>query len=517
MRVNRANVAIRPSRLKPAHALLLGCVVVACSTGDAEAPEDVEALAEQSAAALVTTGPTTVNTPIGLALEYKNGVGLPLKVRKGQRFYLEQIDLSTSVFSTVDEGLDGLEREGDMRHAKWKGLRLEETDFAQLPDAEGRLTRSRFYRNAKWMTQRSKITIEQVDNRGRSLSAPIEVDAGKDGKRGKKDHFWVRRMRAIQWTRGCASRQDCSGAYEHEEEAVVELRNSMDQESTFKLDPRAVKLRMHWSENPAQVYETAIEQVQTPPFDYGFTIDVEAVTPPGPNGYYLAGQDVTFRMTLRDGTGNRLHPQGSMPSYNEVISGADQSGLQYYRAFFDPTWVFWRRKHRERTLIAHLMGPEQNIQPIRNIVPLEELLSQDVQNVAKIERDGLYDQWKVFPTTHGVFGGAFDPTHASWDEPGSDLFTFNLPANAPAGTYRLTAKGRRTYYGEDIAYTRRIDIQVGSNTPTMATLTTGGCQTCHTGGGSFSEVLHRNADRATCVGCHAPLGVEHDAPISSRV
>ncbi|WP_146653237.1 cytochrome C [Labilithrix luteola] len=505
--------------MKLTHVAVLASVAVACSTVSAPSTntvEEEEELAQQQSA-LVTQGPTTTATPIGLALEYKNGVGLPLKVRAGQTFYLEQIDLSTSVFSKVDEGLAGLKREGDFKNADWNKLQLEESDFQQLTDSEGRLTRSRFYRNAKWMTQPSTFIIEQVDDRGIPLSAPIVADAGKDGKRKTGDHFWVRRFRGIQWTRGCASRTDCSGAYEHEQEANIELRNSMDQKSTFTLHPRATKLRMRWTQNATQVYETPIEQIANPPFDYGFSIDVETLTPPGPGGYYDAGQSVSFRFTLKDGSGNRLHPQGSIPSYNDVIFGPNEAGIQYYRAFFDNTWVFWRRKHRERTLIAHLMGPEQNIQPMRSVIPLDELLGQDVQNVGVLERDGVFDQWKVFPTTDGVFGGAFDPNHAGWDVPGSDVYTFKLPANAPAGTYRMTMKGRRTYYGEDIAYTRRVDIQVGSTTKTTATLTTGGCQNCHTGGGAFAEVLHRNPDRATCVGCHAPLAVEHDAPIHSRV
>jgi predicted CXXCH cytochrome family protein len=244
---------------------------------------------------------------------------------------------------------------------------------------------------------------------------------------------------------------------------------------------------------------------------------IETLTPPGPDGYYAPGTDVSFRLTLRDGSGNRLHPEGSLPSYNEVVFGPNETGIQYYRAFFDPSWVFWRRKHRERTLIAHLMGPQQSVQPIRNIIPLEEIITQDIQNVAFIERDGVFAQWKVFPTTDGVFGGAFDPTHAGWAVPGSDVFTFHLPENATPGTYRMTIKGRRTYYGEDIAFTRRVDIQVGTPTPTVFVPTTGGCNACHEGGGSLSEVLHRNPDRSTCVGCHAPLGVEYDAPIHSRI
>jgi hypothetical protein len=259
-----------------------------------------------------------------------------------------------------------------------------------------------------------------------------------------------------------------------------------------------------------------ITQVASPPYDYGFSIDLEPVTPPEPGGYYVAGQDVTFRMTLRDGSGNRLHPLGSLPSYNDVIFGANEAGIQYYRGFFDPAWVYWRRKHRERTLLVNIIGPSQNVQPIRTVIPLLPLITQDVQTAGEISRDGVFAQEKVFPTTDGVFGGAVDPTHAAWAEPGSDTWTFNLPDDALPGTYTVTAKGRRTYYGEDIAFTRTISIQVGSLTPTSATLTTGNCNACHTGGGSLSVVPHANPNRATCAPCHTPLAVEYDAPIMVR-
>jgi predicted CXXCH cytochrome family protein len=71
--------------------------------------------------------------------------------------------------------------------------------------------------------------------------------------------------------------------------------------------------------------------------------------------------------------------------------------------------------------------------------------------------------------------------------------------------------------GQDIAFTKTLDIQVGSVEPTQATLTTGKCNSCHTKGASLGHVLHANPNRATCVGCHAPLGLEYDAPVHARV
>ncbi len=497
---------------------LAGMPAVSCSStsasGTQEAPPVEAPDVAEEASSLSAADPPP---PIGLALDIKNGTSAPLRLHAGRTFYLELVDISTTITSSIDEGVSGLKRSGDFATAFWGGLQYEEEETAQLPDALGRFTRSRFYRGAAWMKAPSVIAIQQLDVQGKPVDFPLIVPIGKDDKSKASDHFFVRRLRAIQRTLGCVAPKSCVGATEFEEEAVVELRNALDQDSTFTLDTRTKALRVRWSANPLHPYVIPVEQVTAPIYDYGFRIDVDTLTPPGPQGYFLPGQELTFRLTLRDGAGNRLHPQGSLPSYNDVLFGTNEAGFQYFQGFFDPTWVFWRRKHRERTFIAHFMGPAQNAQPIHSIVPLDQILTEDVQSVGTLERDGIFDVWKVFPATDDVFGGAFDPTHAGWAVPGSDTFSVQLPSNAPPGSYRMTTKARRVYHGEDIAYTRTTEVQVGTAQQTAPTLQTGNCQTCHVDGGALSQVLHRNPSRSTCYGCHAPLGVEFDAPIHSRV
>jgi hypothetical protein len=200
-----------------------------------------------------------------------------------------------------------------------------------------------------------------------------------------------------------------------------------------------------------------------------------------------------------------------------VINGPNPAGIQYYRAFFDPTVTYWRRKHRERMMMAQLIGPAQNIQPIRSIAALEKFLApDDVQETGTIVRDGVLAQFHTFPTAHDLFGGAFDPAHAGWSKPVPDTWTHHLPADAPSGTYTLTVKGRRTYMGQDIPFSRSIEIQVGSAVHTQAVLTTGGCAACHNGPSALAMVLHGNDNRAACAACHAPLGFELEGPIYVR-
>src|SRR5581483_11913717 len=149
--------------------------------------------------------------------------------------------------------------------------------------------------------------------------------------------------------------------------------------------------------------------------------------------------------------------------------------------------------------------------------PLEQFLAaDDVQETGTIARDGVLAQFHTFPTAHDLFGGAFDPAHAGWAKPVPDTWTHHLPADAPAGTYTLTVKGRRTYMGQDIPYSRSIEIQVGTPAHTHTPLTTGSCVACHMPLGFELEgpiyvrthFIHSRSERyaaprAACAACHA--------------
>jgi hypothetical protein len=456
---------------------------------------------------------------IGVALEVEDGVGVPLRVRAGQAVYINQIDLRASVASSTDEGVNGLRTSGDFAGLGWGGVRLAEQEFELLPSPEG-YKRRRFYRGAAWMDVPSFFTVEPVDAQGNPTGPAIRLSAGGNDKRRDDDDFFVRRFRAIQWTYDCASTSDCGTASNFLEEALVELRYARTpcKSKTLTLSPGTVELRLRWSLRPSAPYVIPVEQVAHPQYDYGFSIDVTPVTPARADGTYAPGSSVSFQLTLRDGAGNRLHPQGSLPTYNEAVFGTNEPGIQYYRAFFDPSATYYRRKHRERMLMTQIIGPAQQIQPIRSIIDLDAFLGpDDVQTVGTLERDGVFSQFQTFPPANKLFGGAFDPTHAGWAAPVSDTWTYQLPDNAVPGTYLVTVKGRRTYLGEDLPYSRTLEIQVGTPERTHAQLTTGPCNSCHSQGGELVNVLHGNNDRGTCNGCHAPLGFELEGPIFVRV
>src|SRR4030095_1629673 len=155
------------------------------------------------------------------------------------------------------------------------------------------------------------------------------VQSGVDNQSRNADGFFIRRFRAIQWTRDCPAANDCSGATSFEEEALVELRSAMHPERTFTIHPRTAALTLHWSARPGSPYRIPVTQIASPRCSDGFSIDVDAVTQPRSDGSYAPGIDIAFRITLRDGAGKRLHALGALPSYDEVISGRDDAGIQY--------------------------------------------------------------------------------------------------------------------------------------------------------------------------------------------
>lgn len=489
--------------------------VPACASdgGDLQAEEQTttaELLAKDSAGC-------NEQTPIRLALEIDNGVGVPLKVRAGQAFYLNQIDIRAVIAASVDEGVKGLASSGDFAGLSWAGASVRDTEPLATPNPDGTITRRRFYQGATWMKTSSQLVITQVNQLGLPTALPITIKTGSDSQLSATDSFFIRRFRAIQWTYDCPSSSSCAGAHDFEEEALVELRNlQADSPTHHTIAPGTKAFKVVWSLKPLQPYFVPVTQVSSPDFDYGISPEITALTPPCSQGFYQPGQDITFQLTLRDAAGKRLHDAGSLPTYNDVMSGKDKSGIQYYRAFIDPTATYWRRKHRERMLMAQIVGPAQKIQPIRSSIPFLAF-SEKVQDIAVPEVDGVFSQFNTFPSADILFGGASDPTQVTWSSPVSDTWTYHLPANAEPGTYLVTLKGRRTYLGEDVPFSKTIEIQVGAKAPTEATLTTGPCNTCHSGGSALGSVLHGNAKRSACAGCHAPLAFELEGPVGVRV
>src|SRR4051812_44252055 len=84
----------------------------------------------------------------GLALDIEDGAGVPLSVRTGQLFYVNQIDLRANIEASVDEGVGGLRSRGAAASLPWAGARLADEEPLSIPNNDGTFTRRRFYRDA---------------------------------------------------------------------------------------------------------------------------------------------------------------------------------------------------------------------------------------------------------------------------------------------------------------------------------------------------------------------------------
>lgn len=463
---------------------------------------------------LPAPGATTIDTPVGLALDIEDGVAVPLRARKNQRFYVNQIDLRAHLDTAIDEGVAGLDRASDFAGLDWHATALVDQSFVSTQNPDGTFTRRRFYRKARWMDLPSVFVIEQLDPRGRISGFPLVVDTGLEYVRTDIDSFFTRRLRAIQWTNDCASTIDCSHATSFLEEALVELRYANGANPSFQLASATTQLRVTWTANASHPYRIPVEQVANPEWDYGFGIDLEVATPPAPDGTYAPGQALQVHFTLRDGRGKALHPPGQLPTFIDYLTGNDPAGIDYWDVN-EKVMTYYRRKHKEKQMVIAIDGPVQNTAPIRDEVDFINgiLTSADgAVTVATPAAQGFFGEAAAVPPWPVLIGA--EPANT----PVTDTATLTLPPDAQPGTYKIVMKARRSYLGEETPRATVIAIQVGTTTVTKKVLDTGGCKTCHSGGSDPSRISHAIGfdQRDTCTTCHGPLAFEPEGPVYVR-
>lgn len=467
-----------------------------------------------ASAPLGSPGATTADTPIGIGLDIEDGAAIPLRIRRRQRFYLQQIDLRAHADRSVEEGVAALAGAGDFADLDWTGTRRVDESFVSVPNMDGTFTRRRLFRDARWMNDRTRFAIEQLDAAGHRLGPTLVVDTGSEFQRSAGDDFFVRRLRAIQWTNDCTSRSDCGSATSFMEEALVELRNAGDATRSVALDASTTQLRVTWSAHHDHSYTIPVEQVDNPTWDYGFVIDLSVTTPPGPRGVYTPGQTLDVKFTLRDGAGKPLHPPGVLPTFLDYLSGNDPPGIDYWNVN-EKVMTYYRRKHKEKQMVIAIDGPLHASGAIRNTLDFigDIIASGDgAVTTATPELNGFFGEAAAVPAWSTLIG--LQPA----DSPVGDTARFTLPANAAAGTYKITMKGRRSYLGQELAVAKVIELQVGTALRTSAHLDTGPCIGCHQGASDLTKIGHglSAGDRDTCTTCHVPLPFEPEGPLYVR-
>ena len=457
---------------------------------------------------------TSSQNPIGLSLFFQNGQMAPLTLVGDAPRYLQEIDIVTTVTTATDEGIGPVIHNSEFSALDWSGVAQVEEDWR--PAGDGTFTRQRFYRGAKWMEQPSQFLVFPTDSDGNEVGEPLIAYAGSDDSWGPGDDGFVRRFVARQIATSCPAVGDCTGA-SFTAQGLVQLRDALHTNRRARPIPaEATRLTLKWTVDNQTSRDVEINRASLADFlyGYGFQISLDQISTPANGSFYVPGEDVSFRLTFRDGEGNRLHPEGSLPTFGQFLRGEIQSGLRYFDSFRLSSTTYYALKHRESNLIVSLSGPTNKLRTPASVVDFEQFFLP-VVNVTTVATDGFTDVVTGVPPFPITFGGLFDS--AIWEMPVSDTVSFTIPNDALPGTYVASIKARREFGGEALNRATTTTIQVGTATLTIFTAQTGRCDSCHTGPTDFSNILHGGTDRCACFSCHASLVVEPDTALDIRV
>jgi hypothetical protein len=451
--------------------------------------------------------------PVGLSLFFQNGQMAPITLYGDTPRFLQEIDIVASVTTQTDQGIEPLIRDSEFSSLDWRGVKMVEEDWRQGLD--GTFTRQRFYRGARWMERPSVFLAIPADDSGAPVGLPLLFNAGIDDYWSQLDDGFVRRFVARQIATGCRAVGDCAGAT-FTVQGLAQARDALRADKRNLVIPAAAtRLTLKWSENPAASRVVALSHAPRSaiPYDYGFRVSLDPISNPANGSYFMPGENVSFRVTFSDGSGNRLHPIGSLPTFGQFVRGEVASGLRYHDFSISPT-LYYALKHRESNMLRALAGPTDKLRTSLSVVTPDQLLLPQVTN-ASAPIDGFSAVAQEVPEVSILLAGLSNP--AIWDTPVSDILTFKIPHDALPGTYIAAIKGRREFGGEALNRAVTAEIQVGTAASSTFTAKTGNCNACHQGPSSFGQILHGGADRRACFACHAPLFFEPDAALDIRV
>src|SRR5262245_54644016 len=458
---------------------------------------------------------SAATTPIGLSLFFQNGQMAPFRLIGDAPRYMQEIDLTATAETATDQGIQPIIQSGDLAGLDWSGVRMVDEDWR--PDVDVTFIRQRFYRGAKWMEQPSTFRLIQTDSGGLPVGPPLTVSAGKDDKWKKNDDGFVRRFVARQITPGCSAVGDCSGSSRFTAQGLVQWRDALQaDQSAQRISPQAASLNLEWNRDPNHSHSVEIQHAEPSdyPYGYGFEPSLQAINPPANGNFYAPGETVSIRVTFRDGQGNRLHPEGSLPTYGEFNRGEITSGLRYYDGFRLFPTTYYALKHREGNLLLTLSGPLDRLDTSQASIGIEQFFVPQI-TVATAAADGWSGVGTIIPPAPIVFGGTIVP--ALWETPVSDVVNLVIPPDALPGTYVAALKARRDFGGEALNRGATIKLQVGTAMVTAFNPSTGKCNTCHSGPSALGRALHGVSDRSACYSCHASLSIEPDAALDIRV
>ncbi len=316
--------------------------------------------------------------------------------------YMQEMDITAQVETTTDQGIAPVTRSGDMATLDWRGVHQTDEDWRPEGSVPETYTRSRFYRGAKWMNRGSVLTLLPFDDHDHLVGLPIIDVTGQDDDWKSTDGAFVRRFDARQVVRGCRAIGDCSNATSYLAQGLMQFRDSLhpDQRSV-RIPASATRLKLFWSEDPTRLREVKVRhrRFADTPYRYGFQPQVEVVTRPANGHFFVPGEGFDFRITYRDGSGNRLNPPGSLPSYAEFLGDQIDSGVRYYDGFRQVLTVYYALKHREGNNIWAFAGPTSKLKVSGHVVPLSDFFNLAFTQIpmATVPENGYTSVFNLVP------------------------------------------------------------------------------------------------------------------------
>ncbi|MBI5507789.1 MAG: hypothetical protein HY903_03440 [Deltaproteobacteria bacterium] len=262
--------------------------------------------------------------------------------------------------------------------------------------------------------------------------------------------------------------------------AQVALRYGKTASPMFSVPDSTTQIRLTWTELETSwvVPVTFVDDGADP----GLVLET-TLSPPENREFYVPGETLTVSVDLFDRNGNRLHPEGSLPTYAEFRAGSS-NGIAYY----------------------DLKNPDQCL-PYFNSC-FKDLMETTIagptnaagQNYALTEPAGYFLGGIQYPPMAKVQGGRGNP--ALWDEPVPSVNAVTLPEEAEAGTYLVITKAARKYLGESTFCTDAVEIQIGDRNKTTLNSGIGNCDACHLDDARLANLRHGVTDGRWCSLCH---------------
>lgn len=262
----------------------------------------------------------------------------------------------------------------------------------------------------------------------------------------------------------------------------------------LELGADVAKLRVVWSvdgkETATYFVPVTFERSE---LEYGLQVDLQ-LSPPANGDFYERGEKFSITVELRDDAGNRLHPEGKLPTYADFRAGK-ANGILYYNPSGLPSGNGYFGEARTNIMSLVAFGPKQFVR----------------LNYTNGEPEDYFRAESSFPNTGRIaVGGRRDPK--LWETEIPNKVEVELPKEAKAGTYVVAVKAQRRHLGETTYRMVDAEFQVGSARKTQFEGRIGNCDVCHKREADLERMRHGSKNDRLCMACHAAsrgLVVEH--------